>query len=170
MSSEIVNDGWIRHFGLDHLPRVTPGRAGRTLARIAGSHELTFYAHYQTDHAGHRGGMRGGVEALERVDGLVEGVLAEAPPGLLVLGVSDHGNVEDVTQGHTRNPALGFLAWAGGEAAPPGLPEDLTPGLLEDLTPGLSEDLTPGLPEDLTEVAPWILGRLGVGEAGVGRR
>ena len=37
------------------------------------------------------------------------GYLAAAPPDAVLLVVSDHGNIEDVTVGHTRNPALGLV-------------------------------------------------------------
>jgi phosphopentomutase len=53
--------------------------------------------------------MDGAVAALERVDEFLGGVV-DALPGevLLVIG-SDHGNIEDVTAGHTHNPALALL-------------------------------------------------------------
>ena len=33
----------------------------------------------------------------------------------MLLIASDHGNVEDVAGGHTRNPALGIVAGPGAE-------------------------------------------------------
>ena len=54
--------------------------------------------------------MEGGVAALERVDAFLGGYLESAPPDALLLIASDHGNLEDVTGGHTRNPALGVVA------------------------------------------------------------
>lgn len=113
VASEIVNEGWRRHPGLAGLPRVTPGESGAHLARIASGHHLTLFAHYATDTQGHRGGMEGAVRALERVDAFLGGVLAGLPEGHLLAVFSDHGNVEDVTAGHTRNPALGLLAGPG---------------------------------------------------------
>jgi hypothetical protein len=115
VTSEIVNDGWIRHLGPADLPRPTPLEAGRALGRIAGSAELTLFAHYTTDTVGHRGGMPEAVEALERVDALLEGVLETLPPGHRVVIASDHGNIEEVDGGHTRNPALGVVVGAEGE-------------------------------------------------------
>ena len=59
VASEIVNSGWQVHLGHEDLPEVTAVAAGTTLARIAASHDITFFAHYATDIAGHRGGWRG---------------------------------------------------------------------------------------------------------------
>ncbi len=137
VASEIVNDGWRAHLGFHDLPEPTPREAGRTLARIAAAHRLTFFAHYHTDLAGHRGGMGGAIAALERVDSFLAGLLGALPPDGIVLGVSDHGNIEDVRVGHTRNPALGFLLGGEGGAALP-------------------------LPSSLLHVAPWVLRALGV--------
>lgn len=117
VSSEIVNDGWQRHLGHTDLPTVTPVEAGENLARIANRHDLTLYAHYATDTAGHRGRMEGAVAALERVDSFLEGVTAHLDGDTLLLLVSDHGNLEDVRVGHTRNPSLGVAAGAGAERA-----------------------------------------------------
>ena len=110
VSSEIVNDGWRRHLGHDSLPDVTEHQAGRNLGRIAAEAELTLYAHYATDTAGHRGGMDGAVAALERVDRFLAGVLEALPGDTTLLITSDHGNIEEVGAGHTRNPALGVAA------------------------------------------------------------
>lgn len=110
VASEIVNRGWREHLGFDTVPEVTPRQAGRTLGRLANGARLTVFAHYLTDLAGHRGGMEGSVAALERVDTFLGGILDELEPGVTVVIASDHGNVEDVRGGHTRNPALG-LTW-----------------------------------------------------------
>jgi 2,3-bisphosphoglycerate-independent phosphoglycerate mutase len=117
VASEIVNDGWRRHLGHVDLPQVTAREAGRNLATIAGSHDLTVYAHYATDTAGHTKDMRRAVGALERVDAFLAGVLDELAPDALLLVASDHGNIEDVTTGHTRNPALGLAAGPGSMSA-----------------------------------------------------
>jgi len=110
VASEIVNTGWRTHLGHRSLPRVTPREAGRNLARIASGARLTFYAHYATDHAGHRGGMEGAAAALERVDAFLSGILEGLPDDGLLLVASDHGNVEDVSAQHTLNPTLAVLA------------------------------------------------------------
>jgi len=109
VASEIVNDGWQRYRPQFSFPSVTPFDAGATLARMAAEADLTVFAHYHTDTIGHRGSMAEAVEALERVDQFLSGIL-ETPTSrpLVVLGCSDHGNLEVVGEGHTLNPALGF--------------------------------------------------------------
>lgn len=117
VSSEIVNDGWRLHPGHHELPDVTPEEAGRNLARIAADHDLTLYAHYATDTAGHRGAMEGAVAALRRVDAFLAGLTDDLDEETLLLVASDHGNVEDVRTGHTTNPALGMARGPGAGAA-----------------------------------------------------
>ena len=125
VASEIVNDGWRKVLGHFGVPRVSPWEAGQVLGRMAGEADLTFFAHFTTDLAGHRGGMVGGVEALERVDEFLGGVLERLPGDAELLVVSDHGNLEDVRGGHTRNPALGLRVGSGSADDPPD-PFDLT--------------------------------------------
>ena len=109
LSSEIVNTSWKTRLGYTELPDITPRRAGRQLAQISHAHDLTFFAHYATDYAGHRGRMEGALRALEVVDSFLAGVLEEMAAETLLVVASDHGNVEDVTAGHTLNPVLGLL-------------------------------------------------------------
>jgi hypothetical protein len=109
VSSEILNTAWRTRLGLADLPEITPAEAGLTLARIAAKAELTFFAHYSTDTAGHTRSMEAAVEALERVDAFLAGLIPALPHGTLLVLASDHGNIEDISQGHTRNPTLGIL-------------------------------------------------------------
>jgi 2,3-bisphosphoglycerate-independent phosphoglycerate mutase len=113
VASEIVNDGWRDVLGRAELPVITPADAGRNLAGIAARHDLTLFAHYATDYAGHRRDMRAGSAALERFDEFLGATVAALPPGTLAFVISDHGNVEDVSAGHTRNPAFGLLIGDG---------------------------------------------------------
>jgi len=113
VASEIVNDGWREHLGRTGLPDISAARAGANLARIAGAHDLTLFAHYSTDAAGHTRSMAEAVSALELVDGFIGGLLEAAPPELLTLVVSDHGNIEDIRAGHTTHPALGLAIGDG---------------------------------------------------------
>ena len=131
VSSEIVNDGWRRHLGHVGLPRVSAAAAGANLAGIAARHELTLYAHYTTDSAGHDRSMAPAVGALRRVDAFLGGLTAALRPDTLLLVASDHGNLEDVRVGHTRNPALG-IAWGPGAEAAAELGDirDVTPFVL----------------------------------------
>jgi 2,3-bisphosphoglycerate-independent phosphoglycerate mutase len=135
VTSEIVNDGWQRHLGHSFLPDVTPEQAGANLARIAAQADLTLYAHYSTDTVGHRGTMDEAVEALETVDGFLGGILAELPADHSLLVASDHGNIEDMPVGHTRNPALGIAAGPAADGWAEELESilDVTPAILRHL-------------------------------------
>ncbi len=109
VSSEIVNSGWKRRLGYTDLPDITPEEAGRNLGRISSEVDLTFFAHYGTDYAGHRGKMPGGALALERVDAFLGGILGSLPEASTLIVASDHGNLEDITGGHTLNPVFCLL-------------------------------------------------------------
>lgn len=131
VASEIVNSGWRTHLGFRDLPEVTPREAGRNLARIASEARLTLFAHYLTDLAGHRGGAAGAREALHRVDAFLGGILEILDDDTLLLLTSDHGNLEDLRGGHTRNPALGMALGPGAGTFPLSLPlTGVTPSLL----------------------------------------
>lgn len=130
VATEIVNAGWRRWLGEEAAPRIEPEEAGEVLAAITLEHELTLFAHYSTDTAGHRGGMEGGVLALERVDRFLGGLLGALPVGTTVLVVSDHGNIEDVRGGHTRNPIFGLAVDPPGEVSGWTSLVDVAPGLL----------------------------------------
>lgn len=132
VSSEIVNAVWREHWPQARIPEVSAREAGATLGRIAEGHDLTFFAHYATDTVGHRGDARECADVLERVDRFLAGILDSLPPEHLLLVASDHGNIEDLEAGHTRNPALGLLV--GPEA--PSLTREMAS--LVDIAPALS--------------------------------
>jgi 2,3-bisphosphoglycerate-independent phosphoglycerate mutase len=113
VASEITNDGWRSALGRTGVPVIDAVAAGRNLGAIASSHDLTLFAHYATDYAGHRGDMQGAVQALERFDEFLGGVVESIGDDVLVFVVSDHGNIEDTRVGHTRNPALGMVIGQG---------------------------------------------------------
>ena len=109
ISSEILNTAWRTRLGLHHLPEITEEEAGRSLAKITQEAGLTFFAHYSTDTAGHERTLEAAENALERVDAFLGGLIPGLPPKTLLVMASDHGNIEDVTQGHTRNPTFCLL-------------------------------------------------------------
>lgn len=119
VASEIVNTGWRERLGLLAAPDLGPREAGGVLARIVDAHDLTLFAHYGTDLAGHRGAMGGAIEALERVDSFLGGIVDGVTSETLLVVASDHGNLEDVTAGHTLNPALGLVARISGRTPLP---------------------------------------------------
>ncbi|HSM12536.1 MAG TPA: metalloenzyme [Thermoanaerobaculia bacterium] len=79
--------------------------AGEHLAAVAAENDLTLWETFMTDLAGHRRLGWTPEQALERLDGLLAGLLALRPADLTVLLVSDHGNLEEPAhRSHTRNP------------------------------------------------------------------
>jgi hypothetical protein len=135
VASEITNDGWIRHLRRASLPEVSAEAAGANLARIAAAHDLTLFAHYSTDHAGHRGTLEDAVSAIERVDRFLGGILTALPSDVLLLVASDHGNLEDHAREHTANPALGLVAGPDHQAVSDTLRDlrDVAPAVLRTL-------------------------------------
>lgn len=111
--SELGHDRWIRHTGQVGLPSLTPRDAGHRVGRLAEDADLVAFAHYDTDQVGHEGSLPEARSALERVDAFLAGVAESVPEDTVVVVVSDHGNLETVGAGHTRNPALGILLGPG---------------------------------------------------------
>jgi 2,3-bisphosphoglycerate-independent phosphoglycerate mutase len=112
-----------------------PRDAGRNLATIAAGADLTVWETFLTDLAAHgRWGLRVD-DALTRLDGLLDGLLAEGPDDLTVLLTSDHGNLEDSTHRvHTKNP-VPLLAVGPSAGSFEGLRSllEVTPTILETL-------------------------------------
>lgn len=103
VASSITNGMW-RGYADPTLPDISPAVAGAVLAEISAEHALTLFAHYDTDFVGHDQSFPAAVQVLERVDAFLGGLIAELDPGTLLVIASDHGNVEDVSGGHTLNP------------------------------------------------------------------
>jgi len=113
IASEITHNGWRERLGRTDIPAISAEQAGRNLAAIANAHDLTLFAHYSTDSAGHLRDMDAGIAAWQRVDTFIGGLLPALVDDVLVAIVSDHGNLEDVRAQHTRNPALCILSGPG---------------------------------------------------------
>lgn len=135
VASEILNDLWRTRLEIHDMPLVTPAKAGENLARIAASADLTLFAHYATDTAGHTQSMEGGIAALEKVDAFLSGLLPSLPDDTLLAVASDHGNIEDTSRGHTLNPTFNLLHGPGASTVARGLTAitDLAPALLSFL-------------------------------------
>jgi 2,3-bisphosphoglycerate-independent phosphoglycerate mutase len=105
VSADITGEGWLK-LGHPSIPVISPHVAGENLVRLSREHDFVLFEYWKTDHAGHGQSMAEAVEALERCDTMLGGILAmiDRQQTLLVL-TSDHGNVEDLTiKTHTRNP------------------------------------------------------------------
>lgn len=113
ISSEITNEAWREHLLRRELPVISPEQAGANLARIANAQDLTLFAHYNTDHVGHLQDLARAIEAIQLVDAFLAGILSALDSDVLLVAVSDHGNLEDASTGHTKNAALGLVVGAG---------------------------------------------------------
>jgi 2,3-bisphosphoglycerate-independent phosphoglycerate mutase len=104
ISSDFIRNQW-QELGHKDVVPITPVQAGSHLANIAAKYNFTLFEYWLTDHAGHAQKMPNAVEVLERFDSFLSGFLKSFDPGnTLLLIVSDHGNIEDLsTKSHTRN-------------------------------------------------------------------
>ena len=127
VSPDFTGEGWRRHLGYDDIPLHTPFEAGRLLAKIAQTYTFTFFEHWPSDRAGHRGSLAGARSHLELLDTAIGGLLDSwrDSEGLLII-TSDHGNIEDKsTRIHTTNPVPTILVGEG-QAELAGQVKDLT--------------------------------------------
>lgn len=92
--------------GSPEIPKVSASEAGSHLADLVEQHDFTLFEYWLTDHAGHKQDANMAVEVLERFDAFLDGALKRVDmKKTLVVLISDHGNIEDLsTKGHTRNP------------------------------------------------------------------
>jgi 2,3-bisphosphoglycerate-independent phosphoglycerate mutase len=130
----------VRERGYDQVPEISPAEAGRHAAAAMAEHDLVFFEPFLTDVAGHSQEMEWAVGVLELLDGFLGGLLAHLEPDVLLLIVSDHGNIEDLSvKTHTDNPVPTILycpgdpAAAGRAAARISSLLDITPTLLAAL-------------------------------------
>lgn len=123
--------------GLEMAP-VEPEEAGRRAAVLAREFDFAMHEHFMTDFAGHSQDPDLAARVLQTYDRFVSGVLAHFDPQRdLLLIVSDHGNIEDLSvRTHTRNP-VAFIAYGrGAEAACRRTPDltGVTPAIVGALT------------------------------------
>lgn len=124
----------MRDHGFD-LPYRAPEEAGAILAREAMRADFSLFEYFETDRAAHARDREAAERCLDDLSAALETVLGEADMDeLLVIVVSDHGNLEDGSvKTHTANPAF-FAAWGKWN----GLPE---PRSLLDIAPLVREAL-----------------------------
>jgi 2,3-bisphosphoglycerate-independent phosphoglycerate mutase len=105
ISADLTGAGWREHLGYPDTPVLTPGQAGRRLAEISKKFKFSLFEYWLTDVAGHNQDMDMACSLLESFDQVIGGLWeAWDEDGLIVL-VSDHGNLEDLsTRRHTLNP------------------------------------------------------------------
>ena len=104
LSADFTNEG-LKSFS-DRLQVITPQEAGRRFYSIGWEFDYTLFEYFISDKAGHSQSMQKAVEALERMDGFLGGILELFDDKKdVLLFVSDHGNIEDLsTRSHTRYP------------------------------------------------------------------
>jgi hypothetical protein len=105
LSADFNRDRWVE-MGYPDLVPITPQQAGEHLAELTRAHDFTLFEYWLPDHAGHKQDMQWSVELLERFDGFLDALVRKLDlRRTLVLAISDHGNIEDLsTKTHTRNP------------------------------------------------------------------
>jgi hypothetical protein len=119
ISADFVRDRW-NALGHPEIGPISPSEAGEHAAALIAQHDLTVFDYWLTDHAGHSQDLDRSVRALERLDTFVGACMTRLDPHRsLILAVSDHGNIEDLsTKSHTRNEVLGFaIGGKAGDAA-----------------------------------------------------
>jgi 2,3-bisphosphoglycerate-independent phosphoglycerate mutase len=123
LSADFTGEGWPE----PGLPVYSLRGAGQQLARIAEGYRFSFFEHWITDYVGHRGNLAEGRTVLERIDGVLAGLLEawDDSTGLTVI-TSDHGNLEDLRhKHHTANRVPTLVIGEAREAFAEGL-VDLT--------------------------------------------
>ena len=110
ISADITNAGW-PELGYPHVRQIPPAEAGRRLVRISELYDFVLFEYWKTDHAGHAQAMDEAISVLERLDGMLAGVLETLNEAhTLLFMTSDHGNIEDLSRkGHTRNPVPALM-------------------------------------------------------------
>lgn len=141
VSPDFTAQGWRDHLGYADVPVLSPEEAGRRIAAIAATYDFSFFEHWPTDQAGHRGPLDAAVAHLELIDAALGGLLGawDDARGLLII-TSDHGNLEEKGhRQHTRN-AVPTILVGRDHAAHAAAVHDLT-----DIAPIVRRAL--GLPE-----------------------
>lgn len=111
VSPDFTGAGWRDHLGYADIPVLSLPEAGRCIAALAAGYDFSFFEHWPTDQAGHRGTLSEAIAHLEAIDAVLGGLLAawDESRGLLIL-TSDHGNLEEKGHSrHTRNPVPTLL-------------------------------------------------------------
>ncbi len=142
VSADITNEGW-KDLGYPDIAPIQPAEAGRRLADLASQSEYVLFEYWKTDKAGHSQDMKRAVEVLELFDAMLEGVVRHIDlRKAIVMMVSDHGNIEDLSvKVHTRNPTPAVIYGRGHEriAGRLRISTDSTPSSLTSVTPTVLE-------------------------------
>jgi hypothetical protein len=105
LTAEWTGEEWRSHLKFTDTPVYTPQEAGRLLVELSRGYDFAFHSHWMTDYIGHRGTVEQGAAFMERLDGVLEGILQvwDMREGVVIL-TSDHGNMEHIgDRKHTEN-------------------------------------------------------------------
>lgn len=105
LTAEWTGEEWRTHLKFSDTPVYSPQEAGRLMVELARQYDFAFHSHWMTDYIGHRGTLEQGVTFMERLDGVLEGILQvwDMREGVVML-TSDHGNMEHIgDRKHTEN-------------------------------------------------------------------
>lgn len=88
------------------IKTITPEEAGKNLAGIVKDHDFTLYEYFISDRVGHKQEMAAAIQIYEEMDAFIGTCVSHIDlKETLVLIVSDHGNIEDLSvKTHTLNP------------------------------------------------------------------
>lgn len=140
LSADFTGEGWRTQLKIPDAPVYSLPEAGRKLAELAAARPFSFFEHWPTDYAGHRGTLAEARTLVERFDAVLGGLLEAWDDGAgLVVITSDHGNLEDLShKHHTLNRVPTFVIGAARHVFANGL-NDLTgfaPAILRVLEMG----------------------------------
>lgn len=97
------------------IEAVTPQQAGERLVNISRDYHMTFYEHFITDIAGHKGVPGEAEKAVKTLDAFLEAVAANLDlENDMLFVTSDHGNLENMENKlHTGNLVPALVAGKG---------------------------------------------------------
>jgi len=135
LSADFTGEGWRTQLKISDAPVYSLPEAGRKLAALAAARPFSFFEHWPTDYAGHRGTLAEARTLVERFDAVLGGLLEAWDDGAgLVAITSDHGNLEDLShKHHTLNRVPTFVIGAARAAFADGLSDltGFTPAILK---------------------------------------
>ncbi len=111
VSPGFTGQGWHDFLDYEDIPLLTLSQAGEKIAQLARTYTFSFFEHWPSDRAGHRGTLVAARAHLEMIDTAVGGLINawDQKYGLLII-TSDHGNIEAKEhRQHTRNPVPTIL-------------------------------------------------------------
>ena len=105
VSPEFTGEAWRSYLGYADIPLLTLEQAGKKISTIARQWEFSFFEHWPSDRAGHRGPIEAAVTHLQTLASVLANIINhwDDENGLLII-TSDHGNIEEKNhRTHTRN-------------------------------------------------------------------